>query len=163
MTARQVALAEQATADDERLQAVLAGDRSGFEVCMVPRIGRGIRTTRAFQRKDVLLRYFGELVSEAEAIRRENAGPQIGHFYRYSFTLHEVRYVLDATVDDGTYGRLVNHSRRKPNVHGHALEVDGVPAVVLIASRDLPIGTELRYDYGERRKAVLDANPWLRE
>jgi hypothetical protein len=39
--------------------------------------------------------------------------------------------------------------------------VDGIPHVVFLAKHDIPKGVELLYDYGEKRKAVLIANPWL--
>lgn len=130
---------------------------------MVPRIGRGIRTTRVFKRHDVLLRYFGEVVSEREASRRLNAGPTVGHFYRYTFRLHEKPYVLDATPEDGTFARLVNHSKKNPNVYAKAIDIGGTPGVILVAACDIPIGTELRYDYGVHDKEVLEANPWLKK
>jgi histone-lysine N-methyltransferase SETD8 len=33
--------------------------------------------------------------------------------------------------------------------------------LVLIAKRDIEIGEELLYDYGERRPGVISQNPWL--
>ena len=38
---------------------------------------------------------------------------------------------------------------------------DRQPRVVFLASKEIFIGQEIQYDYGERRKDVLAANPWL--
>ena len=69
---------------------------------------------------------------------------------------------IDATEDDGSLGRLINHSRRSPNVVMKTHVVEGEPRVVFVACREIAVGEEITYDYGERRKAFLDRNPWLR-
>jgi histone-lysine N-methyltransferase SETD8 len=56
---------------------------------------------------------------------------------------------------------MVNHSKRVPNVLLKVFIIDGVPRLCLMALRNIDIGEELLYDYGERRKEVLDSNPWL--
>ena len=68
---------------------------------------------------------------------------------------------IDATEDDHRYGRMVNHSKKVPNVSPKVFTIDGVPRLCLMALRNIGIGEELLYDYGERRKEVLDSNPWL--
>ncbi len=37
------------------------------------------------------------------------------------------------------------------------------PRLVLVALRDIEIDEELFYDYGERRKDIVEAFPWLNE
>ena len=66
-----------------------------------------------------------------------------------------------ATKDDHRYGRMVNHSRKAPNALLKVFSIDGVPRLCLIAFRNIEIGEELLYDYGERRKEVIESNPWL--
>ena len=68
---------------------------------------------------------------------------------------------IDATKDDHRYGRMVNHSKKAPNTQPKAFMINGVPRLCLMATRDIKVGEELLYDYGERRKDVLDSNPWL--
>lgn len=160
-TARLLSTDDQTQSKARRWQEVLDGDTSGFEICTVPNIGRGIKTTRAFKSGDILMRYFAELVSKEEFYRRENQGPEEGHFYRYVFKHKEQRHYLDATAEDGTYGRLINHSKKKANVLPKPVEIDGMPAVIFVAKVDLEVGVELRYDYGERRKSVIRRNSWL--
>ena len=69
---------------------------------------------------------------------------------------------IDATEDDGSLGRLINHSRQSPNVVMKTHVVEGKPRVVFVACKEIEIGEEITYDYGEKRKAFLDRNPWLR-
>lgn len=68
---------------------------------------------------------------------------------------------IDATEDDQRYGRMVNHSKKFPNAVPKVFAINGIPRLCLMALRDIEIGEELLYDYGERRKDVLDSNPWL--
>ena len=71
------------------------------------------------------------------------------------------RLCVDATVEDASYGRLINHSQTDFNVRMKIVVVESKPRVVFIALHDIPVGTEIMYDYGERRKDVMRANPWL--
>lgn len=161
-TARQKSALDAQAAKDSRWHEVINGNAAGLEICHVEGIGRGIRTTRPFKQGEYLLRYFGELISPAELKRREKRGPKRGHFYRYVFRLHETPYVIDATREDGSFGRLINHSRKKPNILAKPFEIGGVPSVVFVAHVDLASGVELRYDYGERDPQVILENPWLK-
>ncbi len=69
---------------------------------------------------------------------------------------------VDATEDNGRMGRLLNHSRTKPNVKTQIHEVDNKPILYFIASKDISINTELHYDYGERNAEVIKLHPWLK-
>lgn len=68
---------------------------------------------------------------------------------------------VDATADNGRKGRLLNHSRTSANVVTKLMEVDDKPYLCLVATRDISVGEELEYDYGERNKEALDSHPWL--
>jgi SET domain-containing protein len=39
--------------------------------------------------------------------------------------------------------------------------IDTIPHIFLKTKRDILAGEELLYDYGERRRDILDAHPWL--
>ena len=58
-------------------------------------------------------------------------------------------------------GRLINHSV-KGNLHTKLFVVDGVPRLGLVARRDVAIGEEVLYDYGERDPSAIAAHPWLK-
>ena len=59
------------------------------------------------------------------------------------------------------YGRFLNHSNRG-NVISYSTS-NSCYHRILFKSGNKPIekGAELRYDYGDRRKSVIQANPWL--
>lgn len=72
------------------------------------------------------------------------------------FNLHSI----DATAETGKLGRLVNHSRNG-NLTTKTVPIGKTPHLVLIAKEDLPEGTEVTYDYGDRSKESLQHHPWL--
>ncbi len=71
-------------------------------------------------------------------------------------------YSIDATEETPYLGRLINHSSNG-NLKPKCYNVDGNPRLGFIALKKISIGEELSYDYGERRKEYLDANPWLKK
>ncbi|KRZ95674.1 N-lysine methyltransferase SETD8-A [Trichinella sp. T8] len=68
---------------------------------------------------------------------------------------------LDATRESVHKGRLLNHSAKGSNLKSKILEVNNRPHVIFLAKRDIEAGEELLYDYGDRRKNAVEANPWL--
>lgn len=68
---------------------------------------------------------------------------------------------VDATSESGRMGRLINHSRNG-NCHTKLHDINGIPHLILVASRDIDKGEELLYDYGDRRKSSIAAHPWLK-
>ena len=39
--------------------------------------------------------------------------------------------------------------------------VDGTPRLIFQAKKDIDIGCEILYDYGERNSKIVEVNPWL--
>ena len=82
---------------------------------------------------------------------------------------------IDATGESGRYGRLLNHSLKKPNCvtkvktslllsNSHYLQVvmlGNTPRLILVAKHDIEEETELLYDYGDRSKQSVKDHPWL--
>ena len=69
---------------------------------------------------------------------------------------------IDATEESGRLGRLINHSKTAGNCHTKLTEINNKPYLMLIASRDIAVGEELLYDYGDRNKDSLESHPWLK-
>ena len=68
---------------------------------------------------------------------------------------------IDATAEDGTLGRLLNHSRSgncKTKVH----VIKEKPHLIFVTTREVKTGEELTYDYGDRSKDSLQSHPWLK-
>ncbi len=70
-------------------------------------------------------------------------------------------FSVDATAESGYLDRLVNHSIKRPNLMTKIVEIGGTPHLVLVALKDIPVGEELLYDYGDRDAATVALNPWL--
>lgn len=68
---------------------------------------------------------------------------------------------IDATVETGRLGRLINHVWLDGNIIPRKFMLDGIPRIIFIAVKDIPKGTTLLYDYGETSHAVKQW-PWMR-
>ena len=112
-----------------------AKNEEDLKVVDVEGKGKGVVPTRPFRRGELICEYSGDLVSEKEAKSREEEytkAPSIG-CYMYYFS----------------------------NLVTKVIEVDNRPYLCLLASRDVKVGEELLYDYGERRRGVVQSLPWL--
>ena len=67
---------------------------------------------------------------------------------------------VDGTAEDGSLGRLLNHSVNG-NVESKLVNISNRPVLVLVAKTDIPSDSELCYDYGERSKDIIESHPWL--
>lgn len=55
---------------------------------------------------------------------------------------------IDASREDGSFGRLVNDDHRNPNCRMKKIDVDGKPHLCLFVLKDIQKGEEITYDYG---------------
>ncbi|KRX39029.1 Phosphatidylinositol 4-kinase alpha [Trichinella murrelli] len=150
---------------DKLKKAILSVCQDGLEVCEFPVKGRGVIATKKFYRDDFVVEYRGELIDINEAQRRERDyqnSSQVG-CYMYYFSYKGKRYCVDATPESSHFGRLLNHSAKDPNVKSKIVNIDDNPRIIFVAKRDVEIGEELLYDYGDRRKDAIRAHPWLVE
>lgn len=78
--------------------------------------------------------------------------------------LFEMKYYfsIDATAESGRLGRLINHSKTAANCHTKLTEINQRPYLMLMASRDISLGEELLYDYGDRNRDSIESHPWLK-
>ena len=100
----------------ERLQ--WPDSAQGLEIGDYGPKGRGIKATRPFKKGEFLVEYAGQLIDAETARLRDrdyDANPGSFGSYVYHFRAGGQRWCIDATVDTGRFGRLVNHSRRNPN------------------------------------------------
>jgi len=114
------------------------------------RKGVGVETLEPISRGSFVCEYSGELLSCRSARRRaKNADPAIHNYVlavREFFGAKSLTTYVDATYV-GNVGRLINHSC-EPNLFVQPVRVDNaVPRVALFALRDIPVHTELTYDY----------------
>lgn len=145
-------------------------EESHLEIRVTQEKGRGVYAKVPIKKGEVVVEYHGELISAVQARRREkdyekdldNELQLHRGGYMYFFTHKCKGWCIDATPESDKKGRLINHSRKHPNlktlIHVH----EGVPRLFFYATCDIEQGTELLYDYGEKRPDVLRSHPWLR-
>ena len=127
--------------------------------------GYGIVATARIPKGSFVCEYVGELLSPEEADEREKAYEAQGDVhssYMYYFRSGERKHCIDATVDNGRFGRLINHSKISANLTTRKLVINNVPRLFFIAKCDIPARAELLYPYGDNRPEILRQHQWLR-
>jgi histone-lysine N-methyltransferase SETD8 len=148
----------------QKLQNIGTDDsRLPLEIRDIPGKNRGVVPTKKLSKGDFAVEYAGELIEHSTAEERENeyAMDVSKGCYMYYFQKNGKHYCIDATVETGRYGRLVNHSRQTPNLMTKVIMNGKSPHLILVAKHDIEPGTELLYDYGDRSKESLAVHPWL--
>ncbi|XP_068111082.1 N-lysine methyltransferase KMT5A [Hyperolius riggenbachi] len=142
---------------------ITGGTEEGMKIDNVPGKGRGVITTRDFHRGEFVVEYHGDLIEITDAKQREAeyAQDSTTGCYMYYFQYLNKTYCVDATKETGRLGRLINHSKNG-NCHTKLHDINNVPHLILIASRDIKAGEELLYDYGDRSRSSIEAHPWLK-
>ncbi|XP_033061217.1 N-lysine methyltransferase KMT5A-like [Trachypithecus francoisi] len=144
-------------------ELIESGKEEGMKIDLIDGKGRGVIATKQFSRADFVVEYHGDLIEITDAKKREALyaqDPSTG-CYMYYFQYLSKTYCVDATRETNRLGRLINHSKCG-NCQTKLHDIDGVPHLILIASRDIAAGEELLYDYGDRSKASIEAHPWLK-
>ena len=72
------------------------------------------------------------------------------------------KHSIDATEENGTFGRLLNHSRTGGNCKTKLHAINNKPYLILVTKREVQTDEELTYDYGDRSKGAIDSHPWLK-
>ncbi|XP_064024446.1 N-lysine methyltransferase KMT5A [Pogoniulus pusillus] len=144
-------------------ELITSGKEEGMKIDYIDGKGRGVIATKHFNRGEFVVEYHGDLIEITDAKKREAVyaqDPSTG-CYMYYFQYLSKTYCVDATKETNRLGRLINHSKCG-NCQTKLHDIDGVPHLILIASRDIKAGEELLYDYGDRSKASIAAHPWLK-
>lgn len=152
------------TEEKKRIDELIkTGKEEGMKIDIISGKGRGVVATRDFQRGEYVVEYHGDLIEITDAKKREVLYAQDSSTgcYMYYFQHLNKTYCVDATKESNRLGRLVNHSKTG-NCHTKLHNINNVPHLILIASRDIKASEELLYDYGDRSKSSIEAHPWLK-
>ncbi|XP_038619538.1 N-lysine methyltransferase KMT5A [Tachyglossus aculeatus] len=144
-------------------ELIESGKEEGMKIDFIDGKGRGVIATKQFARGEFVVEYHGDLIEITDAKKREALyaqDPSTG-CYMYYFQYLSKTFCVDATRETNRLGRLINHSKCG-NCQTKLHDIDGVPHLILIASRDIKAGEELLYDYGDRSRASIEAYPWLK-
>ncbi len=95
--------------------------------------GLGLFATRPFKKGESIIEYFGREITKAEAYTSRS---------RYLFEVNS-RKTIDGTTREN-FARYINHSC-KPNCEPQIVK----GKIFIDAIRNIKIGEELSYDYGE--------------
>uniref|UniRef100_A0A8K9XMS2 [histone H4]-lysine(20) N-methyltransferase n=2 Tax=Oncorhynchus mykiss TaxID=8022 RepID=A0A8K9XMS2_ONCMY len=139
------------------------GVEEGLQVKHIEGKGRGVFAVRCFKKGQFVIEYHGDLLHLTDAKKREALyaqDPGTG-CYMYYFHYLSKTYCVDATKESTRLGRLLNHSKNG-NCQTKLHDMDGIPHLILVASRDIEAEEELVYDYGDRSKESICAHPWLK-
>ncbi|XP_070401390.1 N-lysine methyltransferase KMT5A-like isoform X1 [Nothobranchius furzeri] len=111
--------------------------------------GRGIFAKGSFCQGDFVVEYRGDRITEAESERRQKLyHPSCAGFFFFVFKWHGKTCCIDASREDGSFGRLVNDEHRHPNCRMKKVNVNGSPHLCLFALKNIQEGDEITYDYG---------------
>ncbi|CAB1352203.1 unnamed protein product [Coregonus sp. 'balchen'] len=135
---------------------IINGIEEGMEVQHIEGKGRGVFATQCFHKGQYVVEYHGDLLQITDAKTREAEyalNPTTGCYMYY--------FHVDATKETGRMGRLINHSKNG-NCQTKLHDINGIPHLILVASREVDEGEELLYDYGDRSKSSIASHPWLK-
>ncbi|KAL8175219.1 UNVERIFIED_CONTAM: hypothetical protein K2H54_016970 [Gekko kuhli] len=125
-------------------RVVQRGTRVQLQLFRMPAKGWGVRTVQDVPRGAFLCQYFGELISRAEAGRRQEDA-----YYFVMETLDGQECCLDGRFY-GNVGRFLNHSCQPNLVAVQVVVGPEAPGIAFFSSRPIRAGEELGFDYGDR-------------
>ncbi|XP_059210359.1 N-lysine methyltransferase KMT5A-A-like [Centropristis striata] len=110
--------------------------------------GRGVFALGSFCKGDFIVEYRGDLISDAEAQRRREIYHPSCFGFLFAFKWRGKTWCIDASREDGSFGRLVNDDHRHPNCRMKRIDVAGSTHLCLFAIKDIKEGEEITYNYG---------------
>lgn len=119
--------------------------------------GRGIFTLAVFNQGDFVVEYRGEFIDAVESEHRRKVYHNAGSIFMFDFIWKRKTLCIDGSLEDGSFGRLVNDEHKAPNCRMKLIEAEGKPHICLFALKEITAGTGITYDYGGKDW------PWRKE
>ena len=114
------------------------------------------------QKGDFVCAYEGELCTYKELHQKNQEYMLSGAgSYILEFKFQEKWWGVNATKDDCSMGRLINHTKKGQNIKPVLKVKEGKPVINFIALRDIDENEELLYDYSDNSKVLKTNYPWL--
>ena len=137
----------------------------GLQIETIPEKGRAVVASRSFLKGEFVVEYDGLLLDMGTASLMESSYSMDLTKGSFMFYFHEgeQQYCIDATEESGRYGRLINHSKKNPNISPKVVMLNTTPRLIFLAKFEIMPGQELLYDYGDRSPKSILAFPWLAE
>lgn len=109
--------------------------------------GRGIFAKKMIRKDSFIVEYIGETITKQEGKIRHQQLAAIDSDANFLFFFGKI--CIDATEETGRYGRLMNHALKNKNIKPVSVKIDGKTKIGFVSLRDIMIGEELRWDYGD--------------
>eukprot|EP00795_Rhopilema_esculentum_P002403 gene2404-18050_t len=125
--------------------------------------GWGVKTLDMIRKNQFVLEYVGEIITSDEAERRGKIYDAAQQTYLFDLDLEtgEASYTIDA-YRYGNVSHFINHSC-DPNLRVYGVYVDCIdarlPRLAFFATRDIPVGEELTFDYQSSADHDAGASP----
>lgn len=138
-------------------------DERNFDVRFIENKNRAVFTTKLIKKGSTVIEYIGDVITSKEEIHKREICYSENNLgcYILDFMFNGKKAYIDATKESPCKARLINHST-SPNLVPFLRVVNGVPRVFFRAKYNIQPNTELVWDYGDRRRAVMECNPWLK-
>ncbi|XP_047229280.1 uncharacterized protein LOC124872897 isoform X4 [Girardinichthys multiradiatus] len=111
--------------------------------------GRGVFATQPIEQGDFVLEYRGQLLSADKCQTRKYSEKE--STFLFEFEWQNRHWCIDASIEDGSLGRLVNDNHKSPNCNMKKIIVNDQPHLCLFAIKKIEIGTEIDYNYGDSK------------
>ncbi|KAI4889246.1 hypothetical protein NFI96_027659 [Prochilodus magdalenae] len=110
--------------------------------------GRGVFAKSPICKGDFVVEYRGDIINDAESQRRRRLYHPSCAAFMFAFKWKGKTWCIDASREDGSFGRLVNDDHRRPNCRMKKIDVNGNAHLCLFALNHIEEGEEITYDYG---------------
>ncbi|KAM4743679.1 histone-lysine N-methyltransferase set-1-like [Anableps anableps] len=111
--------------------------------------GRGVFATQPFEQGEFVLEYRGQLISADKCQTRKYSEKE--STFLFEFEWQNRHWCIDASIEDGSLGRLVNDNHKSPNCTMKKIIVNDQPHLCLFAIKQIEIGIEIDYNYGDSK------------
>ncbi|XP_052413408.1 uncharacterized protein LOC127958551 isoform X1 [Carassius gibelio] len=138
--------------------------------------GRGLFAKHSICKGEFVVEYRGDIINDEELQNRRKRYHASSAAFMFEFKRRGKTWCIDASREDGSFGRIVNDDQKHPNCEMRKIYVNGKIHLCLFALNDIKEGEEITYDYGgvdypwrtqttsiaANTKAERDSDPSLR-
>ncbi|XP_016309115.1 uncharacterized protein LOC107663407 isoform X2 [Sinocyclocheilus anshuiensis] len=110
--------------------------------------GHGLFAKGSICKGEFVVEYRGNIINDAELQSRRKRYHTSSAAFMFEFKWRGKTWSIDASREDGSFGRIVNDDHKHPNCEMKKIDVNGKIHLCLFALNDIKEGEEITYDYG---------------
>ncbi|XP_047433526.1 uncharacterized protein LOC125003566 [Mugil cephalus] len=121
--------------------------------------GKGVVATKRFSKGSVICDYHGRVITKAEGKRMmQSMDNEMGYlFFFQELCVDAQTFPCECHPHTETVGRLMKHSKKRFNAKPRRCKLKlpqgETDTILLLASKDIEVGEEIRFDYGVCRQS----------